>query len=75
MRLHRWNVFCPQCNKEATINEIRFSAMGEIYLNLLCVLCGISLDYNSSWEKIVIACHERDNLKPLILTEVSAEIQ
>ena len=72
--LHPWKVTCPNCKREATINGLKFSSDGQIHIDLICVLCGINLDYDSSWEKIIINCSHKDG-KSLILTEVSKELQ
>jgi len=75
MALHNWRVSCPTCGKECTINTLQFSADGRIHLDLLCIVCGIMLTYDNSWEKIVIACWEKDNKQFPIVTEVSGTLQ
>ena len=73
--LHPWKINCPNCKRNATVNDLKFSAKGEIHMDLICITCGIGLIYDTTWENIIISCSQWDNQKPILLTEVSATLQ
>ena len=60
LKLHPFKITCSQCKKEATVNAVLFSAGGHIRFKLLCILCGIELVADVTWEEMVIMCAKMD---------------
>jgi hypothetical protein len=66
MEFHSFLIKCPQCKQEPTITSVKFSAKGEIRFEMICVVCGIPLFVESSWEQVVIYCSEMSKSKIII---------
>jgi hypothetical protein len=53
MKWHALYLCCPRCSNKATILDVSSSADGAILIEMICIYCGIFLNYNTTGAKLV----------------------
>jgi uncharacterized protein YbaR (Trm112 family) len=61
---------CPNCKKRVTVIDVKFNAEGKIHFDMLCVLCGINLSFDTSWETMLLFCAQQEIIQKTVIPMV-----
>lgn len=57
---HRLMLYCPRCDKKATIVDVSSCSDGEVLLEMVCVTCGIFLNWKTTIASLVARAVKAD---------------
>lgn len=60
MNWHKLFFCCPKCSKQATVVSVSFDAEANVLLEGACVVCGLTLSFETSFAKQVSYCYIAD---------------